>query len=68
MDFSGEFRHISADGDSYLLLTDSRVQQITRTGAGKAADVAPDGQKAVLASGSTAVVLGLSTVQAYELH
>lgn len=68
VDFSGEFRHISADGDSYLLLTDSRVQQITRTGAGKAADVAPDGQKAVLASGSTAVVLGLSTVQAYELH
>ncbi len=64
--FTGEFRHLSAQGKQYLLLTDNAAQIITKTGAGKAASVEADGQQAVL-FGDTAVVMGLSTLQQYTL-
>ncbi len=65
--FTGEFRHLSAVGGQYLLLTDSRAQVIGHTGAGKAAAVAADGQQAVLA-GNRAIVLGISKLQEYVLE
>lgn len=64
--FTGEFRHLSAYGKQVLLLTDSTVQVITPTGAGKSATVEADGQQAVL-FGSNAVVMGLSALQSYTL-
>lgn len=64
--FIGEFRHLSAEGRQFLLLTDSAVQIIDKNGAGKSADVAADGQQAVL-YGNNAVVLGLSALQQYSL-
>ncbi len=64
--FTGEFRHISASGRRYLLLTDQQAQLFDRNGAGKAAQIAADGQQAVLCNNS-AVVLGLSVMQEYIL-
>lgn len=64
--FNGEFRHLSVEGKRYLLLTDSTVQVIDKSGAGKSADVEADGQQAVL-YGNNAVVLGLSALQQYPL-
>ena len=64
--FVGEFRHVSAEGRQFLLLTDSTVQTVSKSGAGKSAAVEADGQQAVL-YGNNAVVLGLSTLQQYPL-
>lgn len=64
--FVGDFRHMSEEGNTFLVLTDSTAQTVTATGAGKQAAVAADGQRAVL-SGNTAIVLGLNTLQAYTL-
>lgn len=64
--FVGEFRHLSAQGKQFLLLTDDTVQVIDKTGAGKSAQVEADGQQAVL-YGNNAVVLGLSILQQYTL-
>ena len=64
--FNGEFRHLSAEGRHFLLLTDTTAQVIDKNGAGKSADVEADGQQAVL-YGNNAVVLGLSTLQQYPL-
>ena len=61
--FSGDLRHISADGERFLLLTDSLVYAIRRDGV-LCAKAGSDGQQAVLC-GDTAVVLGLSTLRAY---
>ncbi len=66
VDFTGEFRHLSTDGSKFLLLTGEMAQSITATGAAKAASVEADGQRATLI-GNTAVVLGLSSIQAYTL-
>lgn len=64
--FTGEFRHLSAQGKQVLLLTDSAAQVITQAGAGKSSPVEADGQQAVL-FGNNAVVMGLSTLQQYAL-
>lgn len=64
-DFTGDFRHLSAVGNRYLLLTDTAVTEVTRSGAGRTAASSPDGQQAVLAGGK-AVVLGLNTLQSYN--
>ncbi len=64
--FTGEFRHLSAQGKQVLLLTDSAAQVITQTGAGKSIPVEADGQQAVL-FGNNAVVMGLSALQQYSL-
>ncbi len=64
VDFTGEFRSISASGRRYLLLTDSRAVLCDRNGAGKEVAVAADGQQAIL-NGNSAVVLGLSALQEY---
>ena len=64
--FSGEFRHLSAEGKQFLLLTDTTARVIDKNGAGKSADVAADGQQAIL-YGNNAVVLGLSSLQQYPL-
>ncbi len=64
--FTGEFRHLSAQGKQVLLLTDSASQIITQAGAGKSSRVEADGQQAVL-FGSNAVVMGLSALQSYTL-
>jgi hypothetical protein len=64
--FTGEFRHLSAQGKQVLLLTDSAAQVITQTGAGKSSPVEADGQQAVL-FGNNAVVMGLSALQQYAL-
>ncbi len=64
--FTGEFRHLSAQGKQVLLLTDSAAQVITQVGAGKSSPVEADGQQAVL-FGNNAVVMGLSTLQQYAL-
>ncbi len=66
VDFAGDFRHLSAEGDRFLLLTDSAVQTVTEAGAGKQAAVAADGRRAVQLDGK-AIVLGLNTLQAYSL-
>lgn len=66
VDFSGEFRYLSSDGKRYALLTDTAVQEITLTGAGRQVTVAADGQQAVLCE-DNAVVLGLNMLQAYPL-
>lgn len=66
VDFDGDFRSLTADGNRYLLLTDKRVQMLTEYGAGKQAETEADGQQAVL-SGNDAVVLGLNTIQKYTL-
>ncbi len=66
VDFAGDFRHLSADSRHYLLLTDDTVTKITPEGAAGTAASAADGQQAVL-SGNRAVVMGLNTLQAYEL-
>lgn len=67
VDFTGDFRHISTDGQKYLLLTDGYVQSVSAGGGGEAMPAAADGQQAAL-SGNTAIVLGLSTLQAYSLN
>lgn len=64
--FTGEFRHLSAQGKQFLLLTDDTVRVIDKAGAGKSAEVEADGQQAVL-YGNNAVVLGLSALQQYAL-
>ena len=64
--FTGEFRHLSADGHRFLLLTNGQAQIITTAGAGKSATLAADGQQAVL-SGNSAIVLGLNAIQSYPL-
>ncbi len=64
--FTGAFRHISANGNAFMLLTDSMVQTVTPAGAGKQAAVAADGQRAVFC-GNQAVVLGLNSLQIYPL-
>ena len=66
VEFTGDFRHLSAQGRQYLLLTDSAVQEITTLGAGRKAASAADGQQAVLC-GDSGVVLGLNLLQAYPL-
>lgn len=65
--FTGEFRHLSTDGDSFLLLTDAAALRLDRSGADGTAAIEADGQRAALA-GDTAVVLGLNTIQAYTLE
>ena len=64
--FEGEFRCLTAEGAQYLLLTDKTAQVIRKSGAGKSAAVAADGQQALLC-GNDAVVLGLSALQQYPL-
>lgn len=64
--FTGEFRHLSAQGKQVLLLTDSTAQVITQAGEGKSSPVEADGQQAVL-FGNNAVVMGLSALQSYPL-
>ncbi len=64
--FTGEFRHLSAQGKQVLLLTDRAAQVIMQSGAGKSCPVEADGQQAVL-FGSNAVVMGLSALQQYAL-
>lgn len=66
VDFTGDFRHLSAQGQEYLLLTDARAQSIGFSGALLSAEVAADGQQAVL-NGHTAIVLGLSAIASYSL-
>lgn len=67
VDFDGEFRHLSTDGDDFLLLTDTRAQAIAFSGVKGSALIEADGQRAALA-GDTAVILGLNSIQAYELQ
>lgn len=64
--FTGDFRHLSGQEQQYVLLTDSYVQKITAAGAAGTADVAADGQQAVL-DGENAVVLGLNRLESYPL-
>lgn len=64
--FDGEFRHVTAQGSQYLLLTDQIAQIIANNGGGRSASVEADGQQAVLYS-NRAVVLGLSALQEYPL-
>ena len=64
--FTGEFRQLSAQGNQYLLLTDSAAQVVTQSGTGKSTAVEADGQQAVL-YGDNAVVMGLSALQQYAL-
>ena len=64
--FTGEFRHLSAQGKQVLLLTDGVAQVITQAGASKSAPVEADGQQAVL-FGDNAIVMGLSALQQYSL-
>jgi len=65
--FEGEFRHVSTDGDRFLVLTDNRVQAISAAGAGGTASIEADGQRCVL-TGDAAVVLGLNLIQSYDLQ
>ncbi len=62
--FTGEFRQLSADGQHYLLLTDTSAQVVSAAGAGKNVSVPGDGQQAVLC-GDKAIVLGLNLIQEY---
>ena len=64
--FTGEFRHLTENEGQYLLLTDSVAQLITAEGASSAVEVAADSQQAVLFRDSV-VVLGLSSLQKFEL-
>lgn len=65
-DFSGEFRHLSTDGNRYLLLTDSVARVVTAHGGGNSAAVESDGTAAI-ADGNQAVVLGLNAISAYPM-
>ena len=67
VDFTGDFRHLSASEKKYALLTDTAVTEITASGGGRTAPAEADGQQAVLAGGK-AVVLGLNVLQAYQLE
>ncbi len=68
VDFTGDFRHLSANQNSYLLLTDSACTAITTGGKTRTAATAADGQQAVLSSNGQAVVMGLNLLQAYTLQ
>ncbi len=67
VDFTGDFRQLSYNGQQYLLLTDAEAVEITVTGAERRAAVESDGQQAII-SGDKAVVLGLNVLQAYSLQ
>lgn len=66
-DFNGEFRHLSSDGNRYLLLTDSTARIITTNGGGNSANVEADG-KAAVADGNRTIVLGLNAISAYSME
>ncbi len=63
-DFIGEYRHLSTDGNRYMLLTDSTAQMITAAGGGDSVAVEADG-KAAVPDGKRAIVLGLNAISAY---
>lgn len=67
VDFSGDFRHLAASDNRYVLLTDAALTEITASGGGRTSPVAADGQQTALVSGGRAVVMGLNMLQAYTM-
>ena len=67
VDFTGDFRHLSGEGDAFALLTDSAVYKITRDGVVGSAATAADGRQVLLLE-DKAVVLGLNRLTAHTFE
>lgn len=66
VDFTGAYRHLSANRQQYVLLTDTYAQAMSAAGAGTTVGVEADGKQVILEN-SRAVVMGLNRLTAYDL-
>lgn len=64
--FTGNFRHIYAQGSDFLLLTSGQLYQGDGTALGGGIDVQQDGRMACIL-GNRAIVLGLTALSEYSL-